>query len=62
MTTIERYRACSKIVPGEARPGRLVCRNDGIRVHPIKGGYRHDQAEIKEAAALAYYIERHDLS
>ena len=61
MTTIERYRACAKIDPAEARPGRIVCRNDGIRIHPIKGGFRHDIGEIKEAAAVYRYAERHDL-
>lgn len=33
-----------------------VCEHDGIRVHPIRGGYRHDNGEVTTLAkATAAY-------
>lgn len=28
-----------------------VCENDGIRVYPVSGGYRHDASEVKDLVA-----------
>lgn len=53
---IDLYRSGHVIVPVPAeRPGLgtvTVCRTDGIRVHPIKGGHRHDIDEVRAASGV----------
>jgi hypothetical protein len=51
-TQIERYREPHVIVPRAViRVFPItVCDHCGIRVHAIRGGYRHDAAEVREAS------------
>lgn len=42
------------IRPTTFRGPGIVCERDGVRVHPVKGGWRHDTREmirVNEAAA-----------
>jgi len=53
MTTIEAYRSTHRIrATGGHRHGRAVwvCETDGIRIYAIRGGWRHDLAEVRAAS------------
>lgn len=77
VTVIEAYRSRHVVKVKDVMRLPLgiihVCEVDGLRVHPIRGGWRHDTTAVKAAAlstqtydpkgdALRSYIERHDLA
>lgn len=46
---LARFREDHRIDPEYPRDTHLVnwCRHDGVRIHPVRGGFRHDLAEVR---------------
>lgn len=44
---VQRLRKRHRIDALLLQDGRYLCRQDLVRVHPIKVGYRHDVAEME---------------
>ncbi len=67
LTQLERYRSKHRIQPNTAFriTGKvLVCSVDSIRIHANRGNgakWRHDEAEVNEAARRQRWIEENDL-
>lgn len=53
---VKALRSRHRVWPTDYNVG-LVCWKDGVRIHPIKSGWKHDTAEMArlndEAAAIA---------
>lgn len=47
---LAQYRSEHRIDPEYPRDTRQPanwCRVDGVRIHPVKGGFRHDLSEVR---------------
>lgn len=55
---VQALRKRHKAWPTELAGAGIVCHQDGVRLHPVKNGWRHDTPEIvrlnEEAARLGF--------